>query len=332
MSERILLGHGSGGRLMHRLIGELFARAFAMDELGDAARLPAIAGGLAFTTDSYVVSPRFFPGGNIGELAVFGTVNDLAVAGAQPLFLSAGFIIEEGLPLAELTAVVEAMAAAARRAGVRIVTGDTKVVAKGQADGLFINTAGVGRLLAGLTIDPARIRPGDQVLVSGPIASHGMAIMARRHGIAQEPPLLSDTRPLHALVAALAELGPAVRFLRDPTRGGLATTLKEAAMASGCAIRLEEGALPVLPAAQGVAELLGIDPLYAANEGILVAVVAAEAGERALAVMAGREDAPAPGRIGEVLAAPAGMVLLATAIGGSRIVDMLPGEELPRIC
>jgi hydrogenase expression/formation protein HypE len=330
--DRIRLGHGSGGRLMHELIAEHFGPAFGISGYGDSALLDPVQGRLAFTTDSYVVSPLFFEGGNIGELAVYGTVNDLAVAGARPLYLSSGFIIEEGFPIADLKRIVASMAAAAERAGVRIVAGDTKVVNKGKGDGIFINTAGIGVILDGVEISSSRMRAGDVVVISGEIGSHGMAVIAGRNGISFEPPLLSDTRPLNGLVSAMTEVTKDIRFMRDPTRGGLATTLKEAAKESGKCLRIREASIPVPDQVRGACELLGFDPLYVANEGILVAIVGPGDAEALVAGMREHPYGAASRIIGEVADSPEGMVLLETPIGGTRMLDMLPGEQLPRIC
>ena len=330
--DRILLGHGSGGKLMHALIREHFGPAFGVSGSGDSAVVSVPRGRLAYTTDSYVVSPLFFPGGNIGDLAVCGTVNDLAVSGAVPLFLTAGFIIEEGFPIADLRSVIRSMANASQMAGVRIVAGDTKVVNKGKADGLFINTSGVGIIQDGIDISASRIAPGDKVLLSGEIGNHGVAVMAERSKLTFEPPVVSDTRPLNGLVGKMLERCSDIKFMRDPTRGGLATTLKEAALESELCVKIRESDVPVPGPVKGACSLLGLDPLYIANEGILVAVVAAEAAETVLSVMREHEYGRAAAVIGSVDSSPAGAVLLETSIGGSRIIDMLPGEMLPRIC
>src|SRR5512144_2926683 len=271
--DRILLGHGSGGRLMHELIRRHFSPAFGVEGTGDSAVINVPTGRLAYTTDSYVVTPLFFPGGNIGELAVNGTVNDLAVSGAEPLYLTAGFVIEEGFLLTDLEKIVASMSSAAARAGVRIVASDTKVVNKGKADGIFINTSGIGALPEGRDIAAAKIRTGDKVIISGELGSHGIAVMAERNGLTFEPPVVSDTRALNGLVRAMYGATDAIRFMRDPTRGGLATTLKEAALESGLCIHVRERSLPVPSGVKGACGLLGIDPLYVANEGILVAIV-----------------------------------------------------------
>jgi len=287
---------------------------------------------MAYTTDSYVVSPLFFPGGNIGDLAVCGTVNDLSVAGAEPLYLTAGFIIEEGFPLADLKKIIASMAAAAKQAGIRIVAGDTKVVNKGKADGLFINTSGIGSLNDSISISPANLREGDSVIISGELGNHGVAILAERNGLTFDPPIKTDSRPLNSLVTAMYKATDKIRFMRDPTRGGLATTLKEAALESGLCIRIREQALPVPPPVKGACSLLGLDPLYVANEGILVAVVDPGVAESVVSAMRKHEHGKAASVIGTIDRSAPGMVLLETAAGGSRIIDMLQGEMLPRIC
>ncbi len=317
---------------MHALIREHFSPAFGIEGAGDSALVDVPSTHLAYTTDSYVVTPLFFPGGNIGDLAVCGTVNDLAVAGAEPLYLTAGFIIEEGFPLTDLKKIISSMAAAAKAAGIRIVAGDTKVVNRGKADGLFINTSGVGVVRDGVSIAASRIAAGDKVIVSGEIGNHGIAILAERNGLSFTPPIETDSRPLNSLTKAMFDAGGDIHFMRDPTRGGLATTLKEAALESGCCIRIREASLPVPPQVKGACSLLGLDPLYIANEGILIAVVEAAYAESLVAAMRKHPDGLQASIIGDVTASPEGMVLLETGIGGSRIVDMLPGEQLPRIC
>jgi len=330
--DKILLGHGSGGKLMHALIQEHFNPAFGNAGAGDSAVVAVRSKRLAFTTDSYVVSPLFFPGGNIGDLAVCGTVNDLSVAGAEPLYLTAGFIIEEGFPMADLKRIIASMASAAKRAGVTIVAGDTKVVNKGKADGVFINTSGIGVLGKGIDISPKNIREGDAVIISGELGNHGVAILAERNGLTFEPAVVSDTRPLNDLVRTMYRATGKIRFMRDPTRGGLATTLKEAALESGLCIRIREQSLPVPPPVTGACSLLGLDPLYVANEGILTAVVDPGDADRIVTAMRAHEHGRNAAVIGTVDRSAPGMVLLETAIGGSRILDMLPGEMLPRIC
>jgi hydrogenase expression/formation protein HypE len=330
--DKILLGHGSGGKLMHQLIREHFSPAFGIEGAGDSAIVNVPSTRLAYTTDSYVVTPLFFPGGNIGDLAVCGTVNDLSVAGAVPLFLTVGFIIEEGFPLSDLKKIITSMAAAARLAGVRIVAGDTKVVNKGKADGVFINTSGLGVLYEGVEISPSRIRAGDKVLISGEIGNHGVAIIAERNGLTFDPPVQTDSRPLNDLTRAMLRAAKDIHFMRDPTRGGLATTLKEAALESGLCIKVREDTLPIPPQVKGACGLLGLDPLYAANEGILIAILERADADAVLTSMKNHPYGQNAVIIGDVTTGPSGMVLLETAIGGSRIVDMLAGEQLPRIC
>ncbi|HEY5005902.1 MAG TPA: hydrogenase expression/formation protein HypE [Ktedonobacteraceae bacterium] len=336
--EKITLSHGSGGKSTHNLIEGVFAPAFSnplLDPMDDAATFTIEGTGqrMAFTTDTYVVNPLFFPGGDIGKLAIHGTVNDLAMAGATPLYLSVGFILEEGFLISDLRRIVDSMAAAAAEAGVSIVTGDTKVVQRGKADGLFINTAGVGVTRLTWPIGQTRLQPGDKVIVSGPIGDHGIAIMLAREALDIETDIQSDTAPLHSLVAALLEAaGDGVHCLKDPTRGGVATSLNEMAIGSEVSIGLEEHAIPVHAGVRGACEILGLDPLTIANEGKLLAIVAPEKAESALAAMRqhplGRESAI----IGTVQAEPPGMVFLRTDIGGMRVLDMLVGDPLPRIC
>lgn len=378
---KILLGHGSGGRLMHQLIREHLVPAFDLMELGDSAVIEltpdVIAkdgvfllnqrgagdrgdfidsgqphndkrGGvrLAFTTDSYVVSPIFFPGGNIGELAVNGTVNDLSMVGAKPLCLSAGFILEEGFPMDDLKTILSSMASASQKANVKIITGDTKVVDKGKGDGIFINTTGIGIIPNNIDLGPQKIKAGDKIIISGLTGSHGIAVLAKRHGVSLEPPILSDTLPLNGLVEVMLSITEDIRMMRDPTRGGIATTLKEIASDSGLCLTIHEDLLPISPGVIGACELLGLDHLYVANEGILIAVVPGNppgnpdnvSGNTADRLLEGMRAHPA-GRnaaiIGEVTDGDTrtrGMVLLKTAIGGTRVIDMLTGEQLPRIC
>ena len=304
-----------------------------LEPLEDGASLETAAGRLAFTTDSFVVSPLFFPGGDIGDLAVNGTVNDLAMCGARPLYLSCGFILEEGFPVADLQRIVASMAAAATRAGVQIVTGDTKVVERGKADGCYITTAGVGLLDRPATLSAAAAQPGDVVLVSGPIGDHGITVMLARGELDIEADIVSDTAPLHELTAALLDAVPdGVRLLRDATRGGVATICNEVAVASQVAVVLDERAVPVRPEVNGASELLGIDPLYVACEGRLVAVVAADRADDALAALRSLPVGAGAARIGTVGDDPPGLVLLRTSFGGTRIVDLLVGDPLPRIC
>jgi len=330
--DKILLGHGSGGKLMHELIKQHFSPAFGIEGAGDSAIVNLPSSRLAYTTDSYVVTPLFFPGGNIGELAVNGTVNDLAVSGAEPLYLTTGFVIEEGFPLADLKTIIASMASAAAQAGVKIVAGDTKVVNKGKADGIFINTSGIGVIPDGREISASKIRKGDRIIISGEIGSHGVAVLAERNGLTFDPPVVSDTRSLNGLVRAMYAASRDIHFMRDPTRGGLATTLKEAALESGLCMRIQEQALPVPSGVRGACSLLGLDPLFVANEGLLIAVVDSAAADSVVAAMKKEKHGRHAAIIGSVEESPAGMVLLQTAIGGSRIMDMLQGEQLPRIC
>jgi hydrogenase expression/formation protein HypE len=333
--DRIQLGHGAGGRLSKMLVDRLFVPAFdneALSRLHDGALLDVPAGRIAFTTDSYVVRPPDFPGGDIGSLAVHGTVNDLAMCGARPLGLSVALILEEGLEMAALRRYVRSMSDAARAAGVPIVTGDTKVVDRGKGDLLYVNTAGIGVVPPGVAIDPRRVRPGDRVLLSGEIALHGIAVLSVREGIGFETTIESDSAPLHRLVeAVLAAGGRDVHVLRDPTRGGVASALGEIAEQAGVGIVLEEAAIPVREEVRGACEILGLDPLYVANEGKCLAVVARDAADRVLRAMRedplGREAA----LVGEVRADPRGLHL-ESRIGGLRVVDMIAGEQLPRIC
>ncbi|MDI3489198.1 MAG: hydrogenase expression/formation protein HypE [Thauera sp.] len=336
---RVDLAVGAGGRAMAQLVTELFARALANDYLeggDDGAVLPAPGPGerLVMSTDGHVVSPLFFPGGNIGSLSVHGTVNDLAVMGARPLYLAAGFILEEGYPLADLARIVESMAAAARAAGVQVVTGDTKVVEQGKGDGVFITTTGIGALPAGRDPGGARARPGDVVLVSGRLGEHGMAIMAQRESLAFDSEIATDSAALNGLVEALYAAAPAdaIHVLRDPTRGGLATTLNEIAAQSGVGMELDEAAIPVSPQVRAACELLGLDPLYVANEGKLVALCASEHADALLAAMRAHPLGSKAARIGIVTADPQHFVQLRTGVGGRRMVDWLAGEQLPRIC
>jgi hydrogenase expression/formation protein HypE len=333
--ELVTLAHGAGGKATRALVEGLFLEELSnpvLEPLGDAAVIELNDSRLAFTTDSYVVKPIFFPGGDIGELAVNGTVNDLAVSGAVPLALSAGFVVEEGFAIADLRRVARSMAAAAAAVGVPVATGDTKVVERGHGDGVYVNTAGVGVVGKEAMLGSERVRPGDRVLVSGTLGDHGMAVMIARGELDLEVELESDTAPVHELTRALLELGPAVRWLRDPTRGGLATALNELAEQSELAVVLEETALPLRPAVVGACEILGIDPLYVANEGKLVAIVASDAAEPALAALREHALGAEAALIGEIRTEPEGLVVLETALGGSRIVDMLVGDPLPRIC
>jgi hydrogenase expression/formation protein HypE len=329
------MSHGSGGRAMAQLIDELFLAAFDnawLREMNDQARLPMPVGRLVIATDSHVVSPLFFPGGDIGCLSVHGTVNDVAMAGAKPLYLTSGFILEEGFPLADLKRIVESMAKAAMEAGVPIVTGDTKVVEKGKGDGVFINTTGVGVVAEGIEISGDRARPGDAILVSGTLGDHGVAIMSLRENLTFETTIQSDTASLHTLVAAMIAAVPTIHCLRDPTRGGLATTLNEIARQSGSGMRLEESAIPVRPEVAAACEFLGLDPLYVANEGKLVAICAREDAQALLAAMRAHPQGRDAAIVGEVVEDSHHFVQMRTGFGGSRMVDWLAGEQLPRIC
>jgi len=336
----ITMAHGGGGRAMRELIERLVVPAFSnplLAPLEDQARiglkdLREIGDRLAFTTDSYVVAPLFFPGGDIGKLAICGTVNDLAMSGAVPLFLSCGLIIEEGLPTTDLERVLASMSALARQTGVSVVTGDTKVVNRGAADKLFINTAGIGVIAAGVNISATRARPGDVVIVNGTLGDHGVAILVARNELDLQSELASDCQPLHGLVQAMLAACPDIRCLRDATRGGLATVLHEFALSSKVGMRLQERALPLKPEVRGACEMLGLDVLYMANEGKLVAVVPRESAEAALAAMRAHPAGVDAAIVGEVLAEPAGHVILNTLFGGERVVDMPVGEQLPRIC
>jgi hydrogenase expression/formation protein HypE len=332
---RVDMSHGSGGKAMAQLIEELFLRAFDNEwlrELNDQARFAVEGGRMVMATDSHVVSPLFFPGGDIGCLSVHGTINDVAMAGARPLYLSASFILEEGFPLSDLRRIVESMANAASHAGVPIVTGDTKVVENGKGDGVFITTTGIGVVPAGVDVSGDRARPGDRVLVSGTLGDHGVAIMSLRENLSFETAIESDTAALHGLVAAMLEVAPGIRCLRDPTRGGLATTLNEIARQSGVGMRISETALPVNPEVNAACEFLGLDPLYVANEGKLVAICPPEDAGRLLAAMRAHPLGQRAALIGEVTEDPHHFVQMETAFGGSRVVDWLTGEQLPRIC
>jgi len=334
-SDRILLGHGSGGKMTADLIARCFLPAFRnpyLEKLDDHAVLDVAGTRVAFTTDAYVVTPLFFPGGDIGDLAVNGTVNDVAMAGARPLWVSAAFILEEGFALAQLERIVASMRAAAATAGVLLVTGDTKVVERGKADGCFITTTGLGVLMHDRSISSDGAQPGDRVVLSGPIAEHGIAIMATRAELELETAIASDTAPLHEVVLDLIDAGIELHCLRDPTRGGVATALAEIARRSRVGMVLDEGAIPVREPVRGVCELLGLDPLYVANEGKLLAIVPERDAERAVACMRRRSVAADARVIGEVVTDEDALVVVRTTVGGRRIADMLPGEQLPRIC
>jgi len=337
----IVMGHGGGGKLGNELVEHLFLPAFrnpALENLGDAAVLNLPSGQLAMSTDSFVVQPLFFPGGSIGELAVNGTVNDLAVSGAEPKYLSASFILEEGFPLAQLAAIVEAMANAAATAGVQIVTGDTKVVERGHGDGCYINTAGIGLLRPGISVGPRGAKPGDAILVSGTIGDHGMAIMSVREGLEFESQIRSDCAALNGMIAEVLDslildaAGAAVHAMRDPTRGGLASTLNEIAQASVVGVVIDEASLPVRVEVQSACELLGLDPVYVANEGKAVFFVAAEAAEKVLAVLRAHPLGREAARIGQVTSEHKRMLVARTAMGANRVIPTQIGEQLPRIC
>ncbi len=332
---RVDMSHGAGGRAMAQLIDELFMRAFDNEWLrqrNDQACFAVPAGRMVMTTDSHVVSPLFFPGGDIGCLAVHGTINDVAMAGARPLYLAAGFVLEEGFPLADLKRIVDSMAGAAQQAGVPVVTGDTKVVERGKADGVFITTTAVGVVPAGIDISGSRAQPGDRVIVSGTVGDHGVAIMSFRENLSFGTSIRSDSAALHDLVAQMVQAVPGIHCLRDPTRGGLATTLNEFAQQSGVGIRLTESAIPIRPQVNAACELLGLDPLYVANEGKLVAVCAAADAESLLAAMRAHPLGREAALIGEVFEDAYAFVQMQTAFGGARMVDWLVGEQLPRIC
>ncbi len=332
---RVEMLHGGGGKAMAQLIEELFVNAFSnpwLEQMNDQACFDLPPGRLAMATDSHVISPLRFPGGDIGSLSVHGTVNDVAMAGARPCYLSAAFILEEGLPLRQLAELVASMAAAAEAAAVPIVTGDTKVVEQGKGDGCFITTTGIGVVPAGIELSADRLRPGDKILLSGTLGDHGVAIMSLRGNLSFETAIESDSQALHRLVASMLEAVPEVRCLRDPTRGGLATTLNEIARQSAVGMQIVEQAIPVRQQVQAACEFLGLDPLYVANEGKLVAFCPADKAERLLAVMRARPEGRQAAIIGEVVADPFHFVQLQTAFGGQRLVDWINGEQLPRIC
>jgi hydrogenase expression/formation protein HypE len=333
--DRILLAHGSGGTMMRELIEDVFVSRFgdeALLRMDDAASLTLPPGRIAMSTDTYVVTPLFFPGGDIGRLAVAGTVNDVATAGATPLFLSVGFVLEEGLLVADLRRILDSMADVAEEAGVRIVTGDTKVVERGHGDGVYINTAGIGVLRDGVDLSGSYCRPGDVVLVSGTLGDHGIAVVSTREGLSFGTDVVSDAAPLNHLVAAVLEAAPGVRCFRDPTRGGLASCLNELASASGVSITVVEDSVPVHEQVRGASEMLGYDVYQVANEGKMVAVVPPEQADAALAAMLGSKYGEDAAVIGTVAEGPAGRVYVATTFGARRIMDMLVGEQLPRIC
>jgi hydrogenase expression/formation protein HypE len=329
------MSHGAGGRAMAQLIAELFQAHLdnaLLRQGNDQALFTPPPGRLVMSTDGHVIAPLFFPGGDIGALSVHGTINDVAMAGARPLYLAAGFILEEGLPLKDLGRIVESMARAANEAGVPVVTGDTKVVQRGKGDGVFITTTGVGVVPEGILISGDRARPGDAILLSGPVGDHGVAVLSKRENLGFESEIASDTAALHGLVAAMVEAVPGIHCLRDPTRGGLATTLNELAHQSGVGMRIQESAIPVRPEVQAACELLGLDPLYVANEGKLVAICPSEVAQDLLGVMRGHPLGREAARIGTVVEDDHRFVQMETRFGGSRIVDWLAGEQLPRIC
>ena len=334
-NDTILLDHGSGGKVSHAMFSDLILPLFDSPELArqdDGAVLDVPKGRLAFSTDSYVVDPIFFPGGNIGDLAVNGTVNDISMCGAVPLYISVGLIIEEGLPVRDLKTILETMAGAAKKAGVRIVTGDTKVVPRGKADKIFINTSGVGVIPDGVDVSGDKAVAGDQIIVSGTIADHGITVLSEREGLKFDSDVKTDSAPLNHMVKAILDSGCRVHVLRDPTRGGLGTTLNEIAAQSGVGIRLYEEKLPVRGPVQGTCELLGFDPLYIANEGKLIAIVPESDADKVLETIRGNEFGKEAVIVGEVTDREPGRVILETLIGGTRVVDMLAGEQLPRIC
>lgn len=333
--EHILLAHGGGGTLSHQLISKLFLSQFDnefLNEEHDSAIFNVERSRLAFTTDSYVVQPIFFPGGNIGELAINGTVNDLIVSGAKPVYISVGFIIEEGLPIEDLWKIVLSMKESAKKSGVKIVTGDTKVVDKGKGDKIFINTSGIGVIKEGINISPKRCVPGDKIILSGRIADHGIAIMSAREGLEFETAIESDTASLNELFESIEKFGDKIHVMRDPTRGGLASSLNEIAKVANVGMLIEEDKIPILDEVKGACEILGLDPLYIANEGKMIAIVSNEIAEGVLAewrkIELGRESTI----IGEVTSENPGTVVMKITIGSKRIVDMISGEQLPRIC
>lgn len=332
----VTMAHGGGGKLSRQLVEDLFLKAYTGPELAklhDGAVLHVERGRLAFTTDSYVITPPFFPGGDIGSLAIHGTVNDLAMCGAQPLAISVGFILEEGFPMDSLWRIAQSIRNATHEAGAEVVTGDTKVVDRGKGDGVFINTSAVGRIPVGVDVGAHRIRPGDRILVSGPVANHGIAILSLREGLEFETRLETDSAPLNGLVGALlARLGEGVRALRDPTRGGVASATNEMASAAGVGMCLDEAALPVDDEVRGACEILGLDPLYVANEGKMLLWVAPEAEDEALAILRDHPLGRGAAAVGDVVADNPGRVFQRSRIGGRRVVEMLSGEQLPRIC
>lgn len=334
-NTHIVLGHGSGGKLSADLMKNIFLPAFGnptLDALNDQAALDLDSGRVAFSTDSFVIKPLFFPGGNIGELAVYGTVNDLAVGGAKPKYLSAAFILEEGLSIETLRDVVNAMADAARRVGVTIVTGDTKVVEKGSGDQIFINTSGIGVIPKGVSLSAANVKPGDRLLLSGPLGDHGITVLAQREGLELDGDLRSDAAPLHELCAALLQAAPGIRCMRDLTRGGLSSALNEISNSASVGMEIQERSIPVQDSVRGACELFGLDPLYVANEGKLIAIVPEAEAPSALAAMQALPVAASAREIGVVTETHPGLVTMRTDLGTMRVVDMLAGDQLPRIC
>ena len=333
--ETVLLAHGGGGKMTQQLIEKMFLPLLGnkiLDQGHDGALLPPIPGELAVTTDSFVVDPIFFPGGDIGDLAVNGTVNDLVCCGAEPLYISLAMILEEGFPLDDLWKIVGSIDASARNAGVTVVTGDTKVVERGKADKIFINTTGVGRVIPGLRISPVNCRKGDVVIINGPIGDHGISVMAERAGITFDPPVKSDTASLNQMMLDVFHQQPDIHVLRDPTRGGLASSLNEICHSSGMGIRLDENQIQVSESVRGACELLGFDPLYIANEGKILVILPEKHAEQVLDIMTSYETGSMSRIIGQVTSDHSGLLYMETTIGSTRIVDMISGEQLPRIC
>ena len=333
--DKVILAHGGGGKLSNQLIGKMFFPSFANEYLGkahDGAVLNIGGQRIAFSTDSYIVQPIFFPGGNIGELAVNGTVNDLSCCGAQPLYLSLSFIIEEGFPMEDLWTIVQSIKKSCIEAGVQIVTGDTKVTEKGKSDGIFINTSGIGLIPEGIHISPENAKPGDLIIINGRIAEHGIAVLSSRKSLGYETTILSDTAPLNHMVSAVLKSVPGVHVMRDPTRGGLSSSLNEIAAASGTGILIEEDAIPIAEEVKGACEILGFDPLYIANEGKILFFVPGAGADRVLEAMRSHPGGSEAAVIGRVMSDHPGIVRMKTSIGSTRIVDMISGEQLPRIC
>jgi len=335
VSNKVLLAHGSGGKTMHKLIKEFFVEGFnnpILAQLTDAAIINGKVKALAFTTDSYVVNPIFFPGADIGKLAICGTVNDLSVVGAEPLYISCGFVIEEGLDLSILKAVIQSMKSAAKKAGVKVVTGDTKVVEKGKADKIFINTSGVGVIEGNVKLGKSRIKPGDKVIINGFIGEHEIAVLSEREGFDFESDIKSDCAPLNGLISNILKLGSGIKFMRDPTRGGLATVLNEIVEGSDYGIELNEEDIPISDGVMAACELLGFESIYLANEGKVVAIVSDADAKRVLNIMRRHPLGKDAKIVGEVVKVPKGKVILKTKVGGMRLIEMLTGEQLPRIC